>query len=337
MTRQEGLGFKVTRYTFIGVLTGKTMKMKALDFTPSKLFRGDGCNLLVGTQGEIIKLDKNYSAIGRYVKPFPSTISEGIMIDDIWVGFWVDQEFRHSRMGAFDLTEELLDGESRDKLRNSFTNKYSEIRNPYGHIESVVKPNGALWSRILDNEPLAIGKYNSNLIFSTRTGGIYSIDLEANEIWRAEFPVWPELGEISSENAIIAICGTDEYIYLWSEGGGIAVINPTDGEIISTKIIEINEKISNVIFSKKGGWFIIFHEGEIGQMESIDDELTIFNTGSPVIDAIYDNGAWKWTGWRQDGKLMKGDQSIVSRDDIGVGISGELVITNDGIWDNFRA
>ena len=336
MTRQEGLGFKVTRYTFIGVLAGKLMKMKALEFTPSKLFRGDEFNLLVGTQGEIIKLDKNYSPMGGYVIPFPSTIREGIIIDNMWVVFWVDQEFRHSRMGAFDLTEELLDGESRDKLRNSFTNKYSEARNPYGHIESILKPNGALWSRILDNEPLAIGKYNSNLVFSTRNGGIYSIDLVANELWRAEVPIWTELGEIRSENAIISICGTGENIYLWSEGGGIAVMNPLNGEIISTKIIEINEKISNVLFDEEGGWFIIFHEGEVGQMKSIDDNLTIFNTGSPVIDAIYDNGAWKWTGWRQDGKLVNGEKIIISRDDIGVGITEELVITNDGIWDNFR-
>jgi hypothetical protein len=200
-----------------------------------------------------------------------------------------------------------------------------------------LKPNGALWSRILDNEPLAIGKYNSNLIFSTRNGGIYSIDLVANELWRAEVPVWTELGEIRSENAIIAIYGTGENIYLWSEGGGIAVINPLNGEIISTKIIEINEKISNVLFDDEGGWFIIFHEGRVGKMRSIDDNLTTFNTGSPVIDAIYDNGAWKWTGWRQDGKLVNGEIIIISRDDIGVGITEELVITNDGIWDNFRA
>ncbi len=313
------------------------MKMKALDFTPSKLFRGDGVSILVGTQGEIIKMDKEYNFTGPIAKPFPSTISEGIIVDGIWAGFWVDQEFRHSRMGAFDLNEELLDGDSREKLRNSFTNKYSEIKNPYGHIEAILKPKGALWSHILDNEPLAIGKNESNLIFSTRNGGIYSIDLDASELWRSEIPVWQELGEIRNENAIIAICSTEENIYLWSEGGGIAELNPTDGEIISTRTIEINEKITKVLFDEKGGWFIIFHDGEIGQMNSVSDKLNIFNTGSPVIDAIYDEGAWKWTGWRQDGKLVSGHQRVVSRDNIGVGITGKLVITNDGTWDSFRA
>jgi len=301
------------------------MKMKALDFTPSKLFKGDGINILVGTQGEIIKLDNEYNSVGEYVKPFPSPISEGIIIDDIWIGFWVDQEFRDSRMGALALSEEILDGESRDKLRNSFANK------------SIVKPNGTLWSRILDSEPLAIGNYNSNLIFSTRNGGVYAIDIDANELWRAEIPIWPELGDIRGENEIISICGTEENIYLWSEGGGIAIINPIDGEIISTKIIEINEKISKVVFSERGKWFIIFHDGEIGQMESFEGKLTIFNTGSPVIDAIYDEGIWKWTGWRQDGRIEKGRELIVPRDEIGVGITGDLVITNDGKWDVFRA
>ena len=63
------------------------MKMKALDFTPSKLFRGDGVSILVGTQGEIIKMDKEYKFTGPIAKPFPSTISEGIIVDGIWAGF----------------------------------------------------------------------------------------------------------------------------------------------------------------------------------------------------------------------------------------------------------
>jgi hypothetical protein len=48
-------------------------------------------------------------------------------------------------------------------------------------------------------------------------------------------------------------------------------------------------------------------------------------------------GDWIWTGWRHDGKLDKnGELSIKSRENIGIGIIGDNVLTNDGKWEKIR-
>ena len=57
----------------------------------------------------------------------------------------------------------------------------------------------------------------------------------------------------------------------------------------------------------------MLHEGSIAIMDKIEGEHRIYRTGSPVLDAEFENGDWRWTGWRQDGRLSQPD-GVLDRD-----------------------
>jgi hypothetical protein len=62
----------------------------------------------------------------------------------------------------------------------------------------------------------------------------------------------------------------------------------------------------------------------------------IYRNKGPIYDAISKDNKWIWTGWRHDGSISEGLISTASRNDIGVGIIGDYVLTNDGKWDKIR-
>ena len=65
-------------------------------------------------------------------------------------------------------------------------------------------------------------------------------------------------------------------------------------------------------------------------MDSIRNLPKIYHCKGPIYDVKIRDNNWIWTGWRHDG-LKDGERIHTnSRDDIGVGIIDERVLTNDG-------
>ncbi len=301
------------------------MDREGLGFPPCRIDRGGQVHVAVGTQGEMVKLGPTGRPMGLVRRPFPAPIMEGVTLADRWVGFWVEREFHEARMAALPLEGDWIDGPCRVDLRLSSL------------AGSGIQPAGAIWHRILDAEPMAIGRAGDNIVFSTLGGGIYMVDSEAREIWRAQRPVWPEISLLGVQDRLISIVECPDGIAVWSQAGGVAVLDPCDASLLRLKVLELDDKISNAIYAKGGGWLLMLHGGTIVLLGGVDDNPEVLQTRGPVFDAQYDGGEWKWTGWRHDGRLSGGRVFTVPRDEVGVAILDGRVMTNDGEWSDYSA
>ena len=72
-------------------------------------------------------------------------------------------------------------------------------------------------------------------------------------------------------------------------------------------------------------------------MDKIEDDFSHYKTSSPVLDAQFIDGSWRWTGWRHDGSLTGQVMDILERDNVGVAVINGSVLTNDGSWSEWRA
>ena len=301
------------------------MDQKGLGFPPCRIDRGEQVHVAIGTQGEMVKLGATGQQMEPVRRPFPAPIMEGVTLTDRWVGFWVEREFREARMAALPLEGDWIDGPGRDDLRLSSL------------AGDGIQPAGAIWHRILDAEPMAIGRVGDDIVFSTLGGGVYMIDSEAREIWRAQRPVWPEISPLGVQDLLISIVECPEGIAIWSQAGGVAVLDPGDGSLLSLRVLELDDKITNAVYAKDGGWLLMLHGGAIALLGGVGDNPEVLQTCGPVLDAQYDGAEWKWTGWRHDGRLSGGRVLTVSRDEVGVAILDGRVMTNDGEWSGYSA
>jgi hypothetical protein len=294
-----------------------------LGFAPTRIDRGRDVNVLAGTQGELLKIDERGTAIGKFSLPFPAPSIDGVVLDDRWVGIWLDREFSEARMAALPLGKEWVNGPTREELRLSSA------------LESHVNPECAMWERTLDSEPMKMGRSGDNIVFSTFSG-IYMIDKEAREIWRGGLPIWPEISKIGVHDRIVGLVEFQGGLAIWSQAGGISVIDPANGAIIYSRIVSLRDRISEVAYHEDGGWMIMLHGSSIGLMEKIEGGFSIIDTEGPVFDSRFQDGTWNWTGWRHDGLLTDGRARMTPRDDIGVAILRNKVLTNDGQWSEIR-
>ena len=310
----------------IGVLLRGTVGGGGIDFAPVRISRGGGIHVLYGTQGELAKINRRGETLGSVVTPFPTPIVDGLIIDQVWIGIWLDREFRQARMAALPMEKEWEGGSSREDLRGALNSLDG----------SSVLPSNSLWHRVMDSEPMKMGRSGDNIVFAT-VSGIYMIDCEANEIWRGMLPRWPSISNISAYDEIVGVVEFSGGISVWSKAGGVSVLDPSTGLEIFSKVIDFGDRVSNVIFSDDGGWFVMLHEGAIALMDNIEDEHQIYRTRGPVLDAEFYEGDWRWTGWRQDGCLSESGVEISQRENVGIAVIEGMVLANDGSWSGFRS
>ena len=310
---------------FIDWIT-RPMETGEIGFSPSGIAKGDGVHVLTGTQGEVVKIDRGGIRLGPVVSPFPSPIVDSTIVGDRWCGMWMDRELRQARMAAIPLDDDWVDGPDREQLRTSI----------YSTNDDVLKPAKSIWHRSLDSEPMKIGVSGENIVFAT-VNGVYKIDSDANEIWRGMLPRWPDISSLFAFDQIVGIVEFSGGLSIWSRAGGVSVLDPSTGLEIFSKTIQFGDKISGVSYSEEGGWFVMLHEGSIAVMDKIEDDFSHYKTSSPVLDAQFIDGSWRWTGWRHDGSLTGQVMDILERDNVGVAVINGSVLTNDGSWSGWRA
>ncbi len=310
---------------FIDWIT-RPMETGEIGFSPSGIAKGDGVHVLTGTQGEVVKIDRGGIRLGPVVSPFPSPIVDSTIVGDRWCGMWMDRELRQARMAAIPLDDDWVDGPDREQLRTSI----------YSTNDDVLKPAKSIWHRSLDSEPMKIGVSGENIVFAT-VNGVYKIDSDANEIWRGMLPRWPDISSLFAFDQIVGIVEFSGGLSIWSRAGGVSVLDPSTGLEIFSKTIQFGDKISGVSYSEEGGWFVMLHEGSIAVMDKIEDDFSHYKTSSPVLDAQFIDGSWRWTGWRHDGSLTGQVMDILERDNVGVAVINGSVLTNDGSWSEWRA
>jgi len=312
-----------------------------LDFTPTIVNRNSSILVVIGNSGELIKLDNNRDKIGLTTKPFPAPILSGVIFEDIWVGVWVDRELGDARMAALPLDGVWENGVGRDVLRTL-----------HADLDSDLSPKTAIWQKILSSEPMAFGKIGENIIFATMNKGIYMIDKNGQELWREHYPKWNDLDIVEDRNPLISIIGTESGMVIWSASGAVMELDK-ERKMKRSEIIKLKDKIFDVRFSEEGGWFIMLHGKSIAIMDDIGNEPYIIKTPGPVMDSYFENGEWRWTGWRHDGviKLKSGPAgrnwkmtmeeknsfSTMPRENIGIHIFDNKVMTNDGRWEDYSS
>ncbi|MBK69792.1 MAG: hypothetical protein CMB53_00095 [Euryarchaeota archaeon] len=295
--------------------------MRELGFNPVRIDKGDSVSVIIGSMGEIIRVDSEGVAVGNFSVPFPSQPTFGAICSGKWVGAWADRGFKKACMGAIPLNSELGFGRGRDFLR---TNESSA---------SEVLPDSCLWTRDIEGEPMGLASKEGNIIFGVLNTGIYKISGDATEIWRSPYPQWPELQDFSNVDSIIDIVHTPDGIAIWSESGGISLISDESGAALGSEVLKLPERVIGVRFDETNGWMIMMSGRYAATMKEMGSEPSIIKLPGPMMDCVVtEDGNWKWTGWRHDGILEDGTARIQERDDIGVSIIGDSVLTNSGRW-----
>ncbi|MBK63903.1 MAG: hypothetical protein CMB47_00040 [Euryarchaeota archaeon] len=300
----------------------------SLDFTPQMVNRNDNTIIVIGTSGELARLNFDYEYISSYSKPFPTTIMSGVLFENIWIGIWIDRELQDARMAGIPLEIDWENGIGRDILR---TSSISDLD---------IKPKNSTWQKILNAEPMGLSKVGENIIFATKNKGIYMINQEGEEIWRDHYPVWPDMDISAEMNPIVSIIEDGPNIVIWSAAGGVMELNQ-ERVIEVSRIFSLKDKISDVKFSKEGGWFVIMHGKSIAILRDINGDPFLIETPGPVLDAFFEpkEGVWRWTGWRHDGEMKMKNNDILfkKRENIGIHISNSKILTNDGFWEDYSS
>ena len=293
-----------------------------LGFQPIRADRGESATVIVGSSGELVRIDGFGATLHQSVKPFPASVTGGAVLDDVWVGTWVEHELQQARMAALPLAGEWKSGGSREMLRQK-------------PETADLMPSSAIWSKFLDAEPMAVSRAGDGVVFATLRKGIYKIDEGATEVWRAPYPEWSHLSGLASRDHLVSSNEVEGQIFVWSMAGGVTVLDSEDGRHILSTIVSLPDSLSGVRHSNEGGWLLLLNSGNIALLEDFESRPTVVQTLGPVSDAIYDGKCWKWTGWRHDGALIDGEVQYIAREQIGVALVGDKVLTNDGAWDNF--
>ena len=71
-----------------------------LGFPPMRVDRGGSSLVVVGTSGELVRVASDCSPMHPTVRPFPASVTGGAILDEFWVGTWVEHELRQARMAA---------------------------------------------------------------------------------------------------------------------------------------------------------------------------------------------------------------------------------------------
>ncbi len=295
--------------------------MGGIGFNPVRIDKGHPTSVIIGSLGELLRIDPEGNQLGGISVPFPSQPTFGTVSSGTWIGTWVDRDLRKACMGATPLEGELFDGKGRDFLRNSQAPASDAL------------PGSYTWSRDIEGEPMGISSNDGKVFFAILNTGIYKIDGEATEMWRAPYPQWPDLQDFSRVDSIAELVHTRDGIVIWSESGGVSLISEDDGTTLMSRTLSFPERVIGVRHDDRAGWMIMMSGRYAGIMSSLDSEPEVVKLPGPVMDSIgTSEGNWIWTGWRHDGRLEDGVIEVRNREDIGISILGSRVLTNSGDW-----
>ena len=176
-----------------------------------------------------------------------------------------------------------------------------------------------------------------NIVFACLGSGIYMIDGNASEIWRSPYPRWRELEDLVGIDSIVSLLRKEDEIYAFSSSGGYSVISMITGHEINNGILSnLPDRVHDVRYDQDSGWIIMLHGKNMAIMSDLNSNPAIFRVPGPVMDVSPYEGGWKWTGWRHDGYLSNGRLSTFGRNEVGISLIDNIVLTNSGTWRIFK-
>ncbi|HII43708.1 TPA: hypothetical protein HA325_03725 [Candidatus Thalassarchaeaceae archaeon] len=292
---------------------------RIIPFTPARVDDSDDNHIVVGTLGELAKISAEGKLASKVSTPFPAGISCSTAFEGAWLGIWVEPEMRLARMASLDIEADWQDGATRSALRTS-------------DDSTLVHPAEAIWSRSLDAEPTAVCQVEGGFCFALRSRGVYRMDIEAKEIWRASMPSVID-GKRRGQETAISMSVSGEILRIWFDNGLVVDLSMEDGSELDRRNLRVGERIE-AVFHSKNEHLLALSTGGIARTNA-EQVLESHPTSGPVMAARYQDGAWEFTGWRIDGRLFEGILEISKRTEIGVGFVGQRVLTNDGTLADF--
>ena len=296
-----------------------------LSFPPQKLIElGNERMLITGMDGELQIINENLEPESEYKIPFPTSISQSTVSNNILFACWMDLELMIARMAAIELDSEFKEGSTR-----------SELRVKLNH-ENQPQVTGSRWSHILDSEPLAMIAGSNYVAFTTWKRGVYCIDHDSNELWRAPEIKWKN--HLKNANIVVSMNITKEGLLIWSKGAEWALINETNGEILNQGSVDF-QHILEKTFSYENKILLCCPEGNILWLNNLDaNESWNTKQKGPVHDAKWDSEkkCWRLCVWREDMLWSKSSIETKSRKEIGKSIfkskDSWMVLDNSGAF-----
>jgi len=267
--------------------------------------------------------------------PFPGDVTNTALVGEMFLAAtWVERDLSLARLALIDLREPIQSGIEMSDLRVASDGGTSN----HHHVA------GAVWSHILDAEPLAICEHHGDIVFCTHHRGIYRIGVDSEEVWRRKSLAWDLLSNLPDGDVLVVLTTVGNSIWAFSLGGGWAEIEGDSGHVIRKGIHQFKSSIHGVWFGGDGNWMFGLSENRIAWWNSEDEDISVVNVNGPIQDAYMSDGSWMITGWRQDLRWSK--SQFHSQPDSGVraeigfkivdrGDEGFWVLDNLGQWSTF--
>ena len=301
-------------------------EIKKLPFSPQKVHDCSNNKLLViDVDGGMTWVTKDLDDFSETKFPFPAPISNSLVCENQFFGFWIDHELLTARFARIDLDDSIENGKSRAELRIGMNSQ-----NNNSHVES------AIWSHAMTAELLAMSELDGIICFVLWKRGVYAVSQDSKEIWRVESLTWEEISHLPRSEEIISVNSCEEKFVIWSRGGGWAMVSPENGSIIESGVVDIPQQIDKVFFNSKSGWLLICGNDAL-MFDDFQKEPTLARFKNPVNHAIWDEeiSSWRTTGWRMDA-VVGTEIQYNERSEIGVHIGRYrdewYVLDNSGNW-----
>ncbi|MBL6747963.1 MAG: hypothetical protein ISP85_03155 [Candidatus Poseidonia sp.] len=298
-----------------------------IPFLPRSLLSHDNGHLVIGMDGEFLRLDDHYRAIGEAATPFPMRVSHAVHFGNVLFATWIDGELMLARMGSMNLDKAPEDGAKRAELRTS-----NELASQY-------HPKGNRWSHVLNAEPLALAASESALVFNLWKRGLYALDHDAKELWRQQVPTWNYTKRRPRNEEILAIHIHGDELTITSRGGRAQRRSLSNGELLEEYILNGPEGPLEHHFRHENQHLICSTQGELCWL----DDTTIvqrIQLNGPVQGAIWDPfiHGWRLAGWREEVIISHRKTEQHAWEEIPIHIQpvkgGAMILFNNGTWLN---
>lgn len=296
-------------------------------FLPHRLLTDGNQRLVIGTEGELLLLGSELQPLGKTAVPFPMRISHAVVQDGRLYATWIDGELMKARMGTIDLAQPLQNGVKRAVLRT-----HQDHHDP-------LHPEGAVWSHVLDAEPLALNVLGQDVVFVLWRRGIYGLTPNAGERWRMPEATWAYTKARQRSTETIALHMESTTFTITSRGGRVQRRSQATGETLEEFISPGPEAPLEHHF-RHGEHHL--YVSTSGAMHWVHDDTILANVQSsgPIQSATWDEQwqGWRVAGWREELMLSSRQISRHEWEEIPVAVvpvnNGALVLFNDGSWAN---
>ena len=308
---------------------------------PRFLLKNQEHVVLIDTEGGLCFLHPDrYNALEPVRFPFPGVITNAVLLaPHLLVSTWVEREISLARLAVLDLREPLQDGIELPELR---------VAMEHGTIDNH-QVEGAVWSHVLDAEPLALCVHDQDIIFCTHHRGLYRVTPDSDEVWRRKSITWESLDELPDGDVIVSLISKGDAIWAFSLAGGWAEIDGADGSIRRRGALQFKSSVNQVWSGEGNEWLFGLSHNRMAWWILDEELLQMEIVQGPIQDAIFSDGNWLITGWREDIVWNKSHFSVdnsepqcAPRAEIGTRIfnrdgHGPWVLDNRGQWTPFAA